>query len=231
MREIPSSQGLVVLVDDEDYESLAGHRWYAHNNNRSTKRPARRLSGGKRKVVFLVHEIMGVPEKGMVIDHINGDPWDNRRANLRLCTHAQNLKNQHRKRKSNGAGKGVHWIGGAWVVLICNEGERYRIGTFKDRHAAELAYDAAALYLHGEYACLNHPDAGTLAQSPAALREIHAKPVGRPNKHTGDILPLLRQGMNATQAAKHLGIGITTACKIAKAHGLGIGRGRPRKAA
>jgi hypothetical protein len=45
-----------------------------------------------KKRVLLSRYIMGAPE-GLTVDHINGNPKDNRRKNLRLCTRWENCQN------------------------------------------------------------------------------------------------------------------------------------------
>ena len=176
MKQIQSTFGHVALVDDADFERVNQYNWYAHNSLRSGgcgsngKRPARREGSGKRKVIFLAREIMGPTEPGFVIDHINGDPWDNRRENLRICTHAENLRNQRRPIKRSGARKGVHRSGRLWKAIIRSNNEVYNLGSYIDKRVAELAYDAAALFLNGEFASLNYPEVATHPQSPETLK-------------------------------------------------------------
>lgn len=89
------------------------------------------------------------------IDHINGNPSDNRLCNLRLCTNSQNMMNT----KARSGFKGVHWGKAAnkWVVQIRAHGKVYHIGVFADPIEAAKAYDGAATRLHGDFAVLNFP--------------------------------------------------------------------------
>lgn len=83
------------------------------------------------------------------IDHINGDPSDNRPANLRDVTHAENMRNQKLKTTnvSGRVGVQVHKPSGKWQAAIRVNGKTKYLGLFKEieaataaRHAAEVAH-------------------------------------------------------------------------------------------
>jgi hypothetical protein len=149
MAEITLSGGYVALVDDEDLPMLAAFRWRAmkmHGQDRYVY-----VVSGAKKVVAMHRLITGAP-KGLVVDHINGNRLDNRKENLRVCTHAQNLMNRASKRKF----KGVRLReGGRWQAAIRVGGVRHCLGGFETAEEAARAYDDAAVRLHGEFARLN----------------------------------------------------------------------------
>jgi len=91
------------------------------------------------------------------VDHINGDPLDNRRANLRVVDAAQNQWN--RKPNAGSAYKGVSWHPrkAKWQVRIRAQRHRYFLGYYADPGYAAQVYDAASRLLHGAYAHLNFP--------------------------------------------------------------------------
>jgi len=102
-------------------------------------------------------QIIHVPE-GYVIDHINGNGLDNRKANLRPATVAQNAWNS-KKRNPRSGYKGVCFDKdkGLWrAAIVCNR-KRIHLGYFKDKTTAAKAYDKAAKKYHGQFASLNFP--------------------------------------------------------------------------
>jgi hypothetical protein len=83
------------------------------------------------------------------IDHINGDPLDNRLCNLRLVDRSVNMQNQRRARADSHLGVlGVSARGGRFRASIAVRGERFSLGTFDDVHAAQDAYVTAKRRLH-----------------------------------------------------------------------------------
>lgn len=109
-------------------------------------------------VAMLMHRMILGATKGQIVDHINGDPLDNRDENLRLCTQAQNCQNQKAGRKGQPNGyKGVSWDSGSkrWMAAICVNRVRYYVGHYAHQERAAQAYDRAALALSGEFAALN----------------------------------------------------------------------------
>ena len=64
---------------------------------------------------ILIHRLITGAKRGEEVDHANGDKWDNRKANLRICTRSQNLMNTTRRlgktpyRGVNKEAKAKHW--------------------------------------------------------------------------------------------------------------------------
>ncbi len=119
--------------------------------------------GGYRKVKMnrisykahrLAFQYMTGREPAGCIDHINGDPSDNRFANLRESTLNGNAHNA-KKRKDNTSGfKGVSWHKGVgkWTARIMVNNKHLNLGVFATPEAAYQAYCKAANDLHGEFA-------------------------------------------------------------------------------
>lgn len=234
MRTIPATLGYSITIDDEDFEWASRFRWYAHNTGGKKhidKRPARRTSVAEgRNVLFFVHHILK-PEKGLVVDHINGDPWDNRRENLRVCTNAQNVRNR-RKHRCGNPFKGVYQNGNCFRAVITCDGIVYQLGSYDTAEEAARLYDAAALHLHREFACLNFPDASTAARSPTEiLAEWTPKKTGAGDVARVHAVARMRAGGKALHIAAELDLSPSTLCKWARDAGVKLSRGRPRESA
>lgn len=117
----------------------------------------RSLQRNKKQVILSMHrELMGHPE-GLEVDHINGNGMDNRRSNLRICCHAQNMVNRPMSKNNKVGYKGVRWDSDRhkYRAVIRHDGKYYWLGSFRTAIEAARAYNDAALTMHGEYAHLN----------------------------------------------------------------------------
>ena len=159
MKEIKLTQGQVALVDDDDYERVAAHPWWPAS--RSMPYPMTEMKvGGKTRTVRLSRFIMRAQVE-MVVDHINHDPLDNRKVNLRICTNSENMRNRIKHQRATSKYKGVymHTQAQVWVAQIQCDSRRHYLGLYDDEVDAALAYDRKARELHGDFALLNFPEA------------------------------------------------------------------------
>lgn len=90
------------------------------------------------------------------IDHINGNPNDNRIANLRECDALENARNARTRSDNTSGFKGVSWHKqrGKWTARIMVSNQHINIGLFDTAEQAYAAYCAKAKELHGEFARL-----------------------------------------------------------------------------
>ena len=154
MKRIPLTQGHYAIVDDEDYEIISQYKWCIENSN-SRQYAFRKYK--RTQTIKMHHCIVGYPICNLEIDHINGDGLDNRKENLRFCTHQENCRNRQPNKIGHSVYKGVSWFKGKWVATIYTGKDHQYIGRFKAATDAAKAYDKKAKELFGEFAYLNFP--------------------------------------------------------------------------
>lgn len=86
------------------------------------------------------------------IDHINGIRDDNRIANLRIASTAENQRNSGTRSDNSLGVKGVYRVGKKFRALIQAGGSQLHLGYFPTKEAASEAYKAACTRLHGDFA-------------------------------------------------------------------------------
>ena len=164
-RLIQLTQGEYAIVDPEDYGRLVRLRWRA-TKSRNTCYAIRSITvSGKRSFemmhrVIMKEELAKIPRhlrKDTLIDHINHDGIDNRKANLRLATRAQNSRNRRPVGRGSSQYKGVRCreSDGVFIAEIRAGRKRIYLGCYKSEIEAAKAYDAAAQKYHGEFASTN----------------------------------------------------------------------------
>jgi hypothetical protein len=153
MKKIKLTQGRSAMVDDEDFEWLNQWNWYLDSHGYATK-----TNNSNNSKIFMHRIIMNCPI-GTMIDHIDRDPLNNRRDNLRFCNHAQNAMNKKKGKNYSTTYKGVRISDGKYICAqIKLNGKSIHLGTFPNEETAARAYDIKAKELFGEYARLNFPE-------------------------------------------------------------------------
>lgn len=147
MKTIQLTQGKTVIVDDDDYEYINSFSWYFLSSGY-----AARTENNPHKIILMHRVIMNV-HGFFVVDHINHDTLDNRKINLRVCTHAEN--NRNRIIASDRDYKGIYRHGDCWRACISLNNKSFHIGTFNTKEDAALAYNEKAKELFGVFAFLN----------------------------------------------------------------------------
>jgi hypothetical protein len=152
MRTITLKKGYFALVDDEDYPLISQYNWGVSIRRTGVVYAIARIKG---KTV-LMHRLIMKARKGRIIDHKNRNGLDNRRANLRFCTYTQNCMNRSKTTKNKLSGyKGVWFEAKKWRANIRINNKTKHLGSFETEVEAALAYNAAAVELFGEFACIN----------------------------------------------------------------------------
>jgi DNA polymerase-1 len=159
---IPLTQGKYAIVDPDDYRRLAKYKWYVVGTPGSQYAArSHTTKNAKKSAIYMHREIIKVPDD-LFADHINRNSLDNRKANLRPATRAQNVQNRtkFRKGKYSSKYKGVTWNCGhrLWQADIKFNGNHIFLGSFDSEVRAAKAYDRAAKRYHAEFAVLNFPE-------------------------------------------------------------------------
>ena len=168
--EIKLTHGQITVVSAEDAD-LAALRWRAHFNNQyrnggafRARRDTAHINGRSRTELLhrvILARVLGRElKRSEHVDHIDGDPLNNHRTNLRLATRAENARNRGKNTNNSSGYKGVRLRKGTqrWQARIKAGGKERHLGYFDTREEAARAYDAAARELHGAFARLNFPD-------------------------------------------------------------------------
>lgn len=153
--------GEPVLIDEEFYDSLSQFSWWAHRSGRSLvyARRFRRTGEAGRKSISIHRVVLGVLETPeILVDHINGNTLDNRRANLRPATPAQNQANRTGPTRALSGFRGVSQTGSRWSARFKTSRKITHLGTFDTAVEAAIARDRAAFEALGQFATLNFPE-------------------------------------------------------------------------
>lgn len=144
------NNGAVVLFDEADLSIVSSFNWWANSRGYVC---ANTYSNGVHGTVRMHRIIMNCPDN-LFVDHINLNPLDNRRSNLRICTRRQNNRNMKKNSTNTSGYKGVYFHKKAkkWAAIITADLVRYHIGLFLSPEEAHDAYCQKAKELHGEFA-------------------------------------------------------------------------------
>jgi hypothetical protein len=136
------------LIDEDAFDEASTILWHL-----STMGYVFTRNTPGKVTIHLHHIAFGEKPVDGEIDHINRDSLDNRRSNLRLATHAQNMWNMAPRPNREGF-IGIRRQRGmkAWIARIAYNGSRLYLGQFETPEEAARAYDEAVLRLHGEFA-------------------------------------------------------------------------------
>lgn len=135
------------LVDADLYVALSAHRWELDREGY-----VRRFGNieGRRYEIRLHRLVMACsPGDGLIIDHINRNPRDNRRANLRFVSVSENNMNRVLAEKAK-----PYWrqSKNRWHSAFKYKKKRYHVGYFSDYAEAEEALQKARRAVMGPLA-------------------------------------------------------------------------------
>ena len=153
-----------ILIDDEDYDRLSKHKNYRFNKaiTRYDRYEIIGFSKRSRKLrvrslfIAIANDVMNSYDK--MFDHIDSNPFNNQKNNLREANQQQNCQNRTKISGAASMYKGVSKSNKTdWRANIYLNGRKIHLGCFKLEVDAAKAYDAKAKKLFGEFAKLNFP--------------------------------------------------------------------------
>lgn len=138
---------------------IGGRKPYPWRGAGRGRRYLRTTVNGKsyylHRLVWLYH-FGTAPE---MIDHIDGDPGNNRIENLRECTNASNQYNTARRSHNTTGAKGVVFHAKCrskpWQARITVSGQKVSLGYYESKELAARAYAAGAAKIAGDFARIN----------------------------------------------------------------------------
>ncbi len=152
-RLIPLTKGKFAIVDSEDYERIASlGKWCVSHYGYAVRRTPM-MNGRKGEIIYMHRVIIGTG-KGLDTDHVNRNGLDNRKDNLRACSHSENLRNRPKQLNNSSGFKGVRFCkrDKKWFASIKLHGVTYGFPRRPTPEEASADYVAAAKRLHGEFA-------------------------------------------------------------------------------
>lgn len=153
MKVIKLTNNKECLIDDEDFQSLSEFNWYEAPGGYAKRH--KRING-KLTSIFMHRFLTNCPPD-KIVDHINGNPLDNRKENLRIADKSKNAMNRGKQHNNTSGYKCVYFDkrNNTYDAYINIRKKRHYLGCFKSAKEAAIAYNNAAIKYHGEFAKLN----------------------------------------------------------------------------
>ena len=135
-----------MLVDDKDFKTLNVGSWFTVSGGYAAQ-----MREGRCRIAHRI--LLDSISKQNYIDHIDGNPLNNQRSNLRVCSPAQNSQNQKKHSNNTSGEKNVVWVSKlkSWRVRVTENRKVHQIGYFKDFEEAKKARLGAIEKLHGAF--------------------------------------------------------------------------------
>jgi hypothetical protein len=144
--------GYDVLIDEDDFERVNSMKWHIRKCGKGEHLYAAHSNSKPPHSIFLHKFILNAPYD-IEVDHKNCNTLDNRKENLRMCSHAENLRNRRININNTSGYKGVSFCKNhkRWEAQISVNGQKKRIGYFCTPEKAYKAYCEASKIYHGEF--------------------------------------------------------------------------------
>jgi hypothetical protein len=143
------------IIDAVQYQKCVSYKWYIQNKTNSKQASSVKTKINGERIT--IQDIILNHPHGTVIDHIDGNPLNNRLSNLRICTKRQNSYNRAVSSNNTLGYKGVYFEPNKklYRASIRVDGVLKTLKSSKDINVVIKAYDDAAIKYFGEYARTN----------------------------------------------------------------------------
>lgn len=145
-----------VLVDEQDLPLvLSYNKWWVSKRGDVITQSEKTVNRKRIRTTYRLHRIiMGVTDPKQEVDHRNFNKLDNRRSNLRICSHAQNGRNLPLKKNNTSGFSGIIWDKRKkkWVTRIKVLYKNIHLGGFEDIEEAISMRLFAENYYFEEFA-------------------------------------------------------------------------------
>jgi len=144
MKTFATKRGKEFIVDDEDYLLPLEYSCSYRGGYIMATRQGKSV---------LLHRLLVNAKDGDIVDHIDGNPLNNQKNNLRICTAKQNTINRKPYAKNRYL-RGVRLAknGVEWEAYIRIGKDSHNLGRYKTEEEAKRVYNEVSQTLHGEYA-------------------------------------------------------------------------------
>jgi hypothetical protein len=164
---VPLTQGQVAIVDADDYEFVVQWNWFAQYRHSTGTYYAARQGRRGEPLTLLHRQLLGEPDAQ--VDHINHDTLDDRMANLRPCTPAENSRNRRFNKNNTSGHAGVTRHKEKWQAQIKLYYKSIFLGLFATKEEAIAARKAGEAKYFGEFAPKKLP----VSDNDTAYKSIH----------------------------------------------------------
>ena len=142
--ELKLPGGRITTIDKADFDRVRQHRWFVWQRKGEP-------SYIRNHAIGSIHRFIMEPRRDQIVDHIDGDIYNNTRANLRVGTQAQNVANSVRQPGRYAKGVSYDARKRKFRAKIKHKGKTTHLGYFDSESAAGAAYHNAAKALHGDW--------------------------------------------------------------------------------
>lgn len=148
------------IVEDFDFEKIKSMKWYLWRGRHNNYQMAYAFATNPRTTIKLHRFILGLGRRFPYVDHVDCNPLNNLRSNLRLAQPSGSSMNRRKNiTPCVSKLKGVSTVKGSSkfrAYIVIND-RQFHLGMFQNELDAAMAYDIAAIGLFGEFARVNLP--------------------------------------------------------------------------